>query len=90
MIVSRREYPQNSITIKDMSFETVSKFKYLGVDINSQANSLKEINRRVTAGNKCYYSFVQLFKSKKLSRRTKIRLFYKTLVRPIVLYACGA
>jgi len=31
------------------------------------------------------YSLIQLFKSKKLSTRTKIRL-YKTLVRPIVKY----
>jgi len=39
--------------------------------------------------NKCYFSLVQLCKSKKLSRRIKIRL-YKTLVRPVVLYACGS
>uniref|UniRef100_A0A2S2NC82 Uncharacterized transposon-derived protein F52C9.6 n=1 Tax=Schizaphis graminum TaxID=13262 RepID=A0A2S2NC82_SCHGA len=89
MIVPRRKHPQRAITIKDMTFERVWNFKYLGVDINSQADSPEEIHRRITAGNKCYYSLVQLFKSKKLSRRTKIRL-YKTLVRPIVLYACGA
>lgn len=72
-----------------MSFERFSKSKYLGVDINSLANSHEEINRKITAGNKYYYSLVQLFKSKKLSRRRKIRL-YKTLVRPIVLYSSGA
>jgi hypothetical protein len=89
MIISRREHPQSAIILKDMSFERVWNIKYIGVDINSQADSHEEIHRRISAGNKCYYSLFQLFKSKKLSRRTKIRL-YKTLVRPIVLYACGA
>jgi len=88
MIVSTRDHLQNAITIKDMSFERVQNFKYLGVNINSQADSHKEIHRRITAGNKCYYALVKLFKSEALSR-TKIRL-YKTLVRPIALYACGA
>jgi hypothetical protein len=72
-----------------MSCERDWKFKYLGVDINSQADSHEEIHRRIIAGNKCYYSIVRLFKSKKLSRRTKIRL-YRSLIRPIVLYVCGA
>lgn len=79
MNVSRREHPQNAITVKDMLLERVWNFKYLGVDINSQADSRKEIHWKITAGNKCYYSLVQLFKSKILSRKTKIRL-YKTLV----------
>jgi hypothetical protein len=88
MILPRREHSQNVITVKDMSFERVQNFKYIGVDINSQADSYKEIYRRIITGNKCYYLLIQLFTSKKLSR-TKIRL-YKTLVRPIVLCACGA
>jgi hypothetical protein len=75
--------------VEDMTFEKVSNFKYLGVDVNESANSHEEINRRIIAGNKCYFSMAPLFKSKLLSRKTKIRL-YKTLVRPIVLYACGA
>jgi len=75
--------------MEDMTFEKVSNFKYLGVDVNESANSHEEINRRIIAGNKCYFSMTPLFKSKLLSRKTKIRL-YKTLVRPIVLYACGA
>jgi len=43
MIVSRREHPQNAITVKDLSFERVWNFKYLGVDINSKADSHEEI-----------------------------------------------
>jgi hypothetical protein len=38
IIVSRRKHLQSAITIKDMSFERVWNFKYLGVDINSKAN----------------------------------------------------
>ncbi|KAE9545357.1 hypothetical protein AGLY_000900 [Aphis glycines] len=58
-------------------------------DINQQANSYEEINRRITAENKCYFALIPLFKSKLLSRNTKLRL-YKVLIRPIVLYACEA
>jgi len=89
MCVSRREHLQNAITVKDLLFERVQNFKYLGVNINSQGDSHEEIHRRIAAGNKCYFSLVQLFRSKILSRKTKIRL-YKTLLRPIVLYSCGS
>lgn len=81
--------PQNAVTIKDLSFEWVCNFKYLGVDVNLQSDSHEEIFRRMTTEYKCYFSLVKLFKSKMLSKRTQIRL-YKALVRPIVLYACDA
>lgn len=45
MIVSRRDHSQNTITIKDPSFERVRNFKHLGVDINSQADCHKGIYR---------------------------------------------
>lgn len=72
----------------NLTFERVSNFKYITVDINQQANSHKEINRRMTAVNKCYFALVPLFKSRLLSKNMKIRL-YKVLIRPIVLYARG-
>lgn len=79
MIVSRRQHHQNQISVEDMTFEKVSNFKYFGVDVNESANNHEEINRRIIAGNKSYFSMVPLFKLKLLSRNTKIRL-YKTLV----------
>lgn len=67
MIIFRREHPQFTKTIKDLSFEKVRNFKYLRVDINLQADNYKEIHRRIKAGKKCYFSLFQLFKSKILS-----------------------
>lgn len=71
MIVSWREHIQSAKTIKDMSFERIWNFKYLEVDINSQGDSHEEIHRRIKAGNKCYYSLVQLFKSKKTIKKNE-------------------
>jgi len=73
--------------VEDMTLEKVTNFKYLGVDVNKSANIYEEINHRIIAWYKCYFSMVSLFKSKLLSRKTKIRL-YKTFFRPIVMYAC--
>lgn len=46
MVISGRNHPQTSITIKGMSFKNVHNFKYLGVNINSQANSHKEVIKK--------------------------------------------
>ncbi|KAL4084697.1 hypothetical protein QTP88_027621 [Uroleucon formosanum] len=45
--------------------------------------------KRITAGNKSYFELVPVFKLRLISKNTKIRL-YKVLIKPIVLYACGA
>jgi len=45
----------------------------MGADINERATSYEEINRRITAGNKCYISLVLLFIFKLLSIRKKVR-----------------
>jgi len=89
LIVSRREQVQNALVVGGFTFERVSIFKYLGVDVNQQANSHKEIKRRITTGNKSYFALVPVFKSRLISKNTKKGL-YKVLIRPIVLYACGA
>jgi hypothetical protein len=66
VVVLRRELPQKSITVKFLLFEKVRNFKCLEVDINLQVDRYEEIHRRIAAGNKCYFSLVQLFKSKLL------------------------
>jgi len=86
-LISRKEHIQDSLVVGDLSFKRISNFKYLGVDINQQANSHEEMNRKITAGYQCYFALVPLFKSRLLSKNTKLRL-YKVLIRHKVLYAC--
>jgi hypothetical protein len=47
----------------------------------------EEIKRRISLGNKAFYANQDLFKSKLLTKNSKLRM-YKTLVRPVVTYAC--
>ena len=42
---------------------------------------------RILAGNRTYFAAISLFRSRLLSRATKI-ILYKTLIRPVV--SCGA
>jgi hypothetical protein len=56
----------------------------------SNDNSIeKEIQRRILAGNRTYFATISLFRSRLLSRATKI-LLYKTPIRPVVSYGAEA
>jgi hypothetical protein len=43
------------------------------------------MQRSILAGNRTYFAAIRLFRSRLLSRGTKI-LLYKTLIRPVVSY----
>jgi len=49
----------------------------------------KEIQRRILDGSRTYYAAISLFRSRLLSRATKI-ILYKTLIRPVVSYGAKA
>lgn len=76
-----------NITIDEYNFEVVQSFKYLGSTVNIENDIEEEIKTRTMQGNRCFYALKHLFRSTILSRNTKLRL-YKTLIRPIVMYAC--
>jgi len=73
-------------TINGVTYEGVVKFIYLGIFSNDNRVE-KEIPRRILAGSRTYFAAISLFRSRLLTRATKIVL-YKTLIRPVVL--CGA
>jgi hypothetical protein len=55
--------------------------------VNGNNSIEEEINGRISLGNKAFYSNQDLFKSKLLSKKSKLWM-YQPLVRPVVTYAC--
>jgi len=49
----------------------------------------KEIQRSILAGKRTYFAAIILFRSRLLSRVSKI-ILYKTLIRPVVSYVAEA
>ena len=72
-------------TINGVTYEGVAEFINLGT-LHSNENSVeKEIQRRILAGSRTYFAAISLFRSRHLSRATKM-LLYKTPIRPVVSY----
>jgi hypothetical protein len=67
--------------------EQVKSFKYLGLIVKGNNSIEKEIKGRISLGNKAFYANQDLFKSKLLSKKSKLQM-YQTLVRPVVTKAC--
>jgi len=72
-----------------VTYEGVAEFINLGTLISNDNSVKKEIQRRILAGNRTYFAAISLFRSRLLSRATKIML-YKTLIRPVVSYGAEA
>jgi hypothetical protein len=65
----------------------VPSYKYLGTVMNSDNSIEGEIQHRITLGNKSYYANQFLFKSRLVSKKSKLKL-YSSIIRPTVTYAC--
>lgn len=81
---SSQQYGQH-VTINGHTFKVVNSFVYLGSLLNSDNNIADEIKRRVTLGNRSYFSLLRILRSKSVSRSLKCTL-YKTVIRPVVTY----
>jgi hypothetical protein len=77
------------VTINGVTYEGVAEFIYLGTLISNDNSVEKEIQNVFWLielfGNRTYFAVISLFRSRLLSRATKI-LLYKTLIRPAVSY----
>jgi hypothetical protein len=52
-------------------YEQVKEFSYLGSQVNQTNSISSEIQARILSGNRCYYAYGKLMKSKALSRKSK-------------------
>jgi hypothetical protein len=55
--------------------------------VNSENSIEEEIGNGMTLGNKAYYANKFLFKSRLVSKKLKMKLYW-SIIRPIVTYAC--
>lgn len=89
MVASSSQRTAEHFQLGDNTFERVNNFTYLGSEVNRENEIGQEVRRRITQGNKCFYSLQKCFRSKQLRTALKCSL-YKTLVRPVVMYGSEA
>uniref|UniRef100_A0A0K8TJE5 Reverse transcriptase domain-containing protein n=3 Tax=Lygus hesperus TaxID=30085 RepID=A0A0K8TJE5_LYGHE len=75
----------DAITLGCSTFQRVEMFTYLGSTVHMANDSVVEINKRLLSANRCYFGLLPLFRSRTLSRKSKLTI-YKTLLRPVQVY----
>lgn len=82
----KKEGVMTHVQIGKYKLEEVQTFKYLGTIISNKNDRSIEIEQRIKSGHSAYYRYKEIMRSKRISNKTKIRV-YKTAIRPTVLYA---
>lgn len=85
MFHSRKDRIMTNFICGSHTFKEVETFKYLGITVNRK-NEKQDINEKIMKGYRAFYCNKQMLKDKKLSKKTKLRI-YKTIIRPIITYA---
>jgi hypothetical protein len=89
MFLSRHQNAGQNQNIKtdNRTYENVAQVKYLRMAVTNQSFIHEEIKSRLNSNNCCYHSFQNLLSSRMLCKNAKIKI-YKTIIFPVVLYAC--
>jgi hypothetical protein len=83
---SKKETRTDNLNIDNKYLEQVKQFKYVGSIINNDHSMEEEIKERIALGNKAYFANQKFLKSKLVTKRSMLKL-YKTVIRPVVIYA---
>jgi hypothetical protein len=78
---------KQSIKIVNRSFESVAKYKCLGIILTDKNCIHGEVKFRLNLGNACYHSVQSLLSSCLLSGNVRAKM-HKTIILPVVLYGC--
>ena len=63
------------ITVREGTVEAVNDFIYLGSKMQADGDSKPDVKRRISKASQAFSMLKNIWKSKKLSRNTKIRIF---------------
>jgi len=87
MKCTRKENTLDKLQVGDAQIDQVKSFSYLGSTVNGNNMLEEEIRGQIAKGNKAFYTNKALFKSKLVSRKSKLKLYW-TVIRPTVVYGC--
>jgi hypothetical protein len=87
MKCTRRQDQLTPINTENKELEQVKSFKYLGSIVNTDNTMEEEIKERMALGNNVYFANKKMFRSRLISKRAKLKLYY-SVIRPIVTYSC--
>jgi hypothetical protein len=83
---SKKDTNNEGLNCPNLSIEQVHQCKYLGSITNGNNLIEEEIKERIVLGTKAYYKNLKFFKSKLVTKYSKLKL-YRSVIRPIVTYA---
>ncbi|KAL4091440.1 hypothetical protein QTP88_026132 [Uroleucon formosanum] len=72
---------------ESIAFEKVEEFQYLGALLRTKNDWSREIGARIAKAERAFFALSKFFKSKALSKKTKLRL-YTAIIRPTLTYGC--
>ena len=84
-VMKMNDANNHKIKIDNEEIEEVDKFTYLGAIVSNEGGSTEDLKNRIGKARSTFARLRNIWKSKKIRRGTKIRL-YKTLVLPVLLY----
>jgi hypothetical protein len=88
MIIKFNKITYDTFVYDNNNLEEVTSYKYLGIDIHHKLNWNYSIEKMIIGGWKTYYGLENNCNSTDLWIWNKKKLFFETLVTPVILYGC--
>ena len=88
MIIKSKKDTYANFVYDNSNFEEVSSYKYLGIDIHHKLKWNYNIKKMINGGWKAYFGLENNCKATNLAMWDKKKLFFETLVTPVILYGC--
>ena len=89
MQVARAVHNDEHLCCGQHKFEHVKEISYLSSQMNQTNSISSETQARILSGDRYYYAYGKLMKSRALNRRSNLKI-YKSLIRPVVTYGSGS
>ena len=88
MIIKSKNDIYANFLYDNRNLEELYSYKYLGIDIHHKIICNYSIQKRINGGWKAYFGLENIFKASNLVMWDKMKLLFKTLVTPVILYGC--